>query len=217
MAHRGAAHLFASYFYGRFGEEGTRALVAQPLNGTAGFDAALVELGSDLNFEDIFGGWLADNYLGTETPALAAVYEDYPVAVESSVQQFGADYILLRGAGDLRIQFAGTTATPLLDVSPHSGQFFWWSNRADESLTTLTRAFDLSVVSDTNPVTLTYWVWYDVEPGYDYVTVEASADGGERWQTLVTPSGTSDNSRGNNPGWGYTGQSGDPPGWIQEM
>ncbi|MCP3884407.1 MAG: hypothetical protein GY700_02825, partial [Propionibacteriaceae bacterium] len=91
-----------------------------------------------------------------------------------------------------------------------------WSNRVDESLTTLTRAFDLSVVSDTNPVTMTYWVWYDVEPGYDYATVEASTDGGERWQTLTTPSGTSDNSHGNNPGWGYTGQSGDPPGWIQE-
>ena len=51
-AHRGAAYLFATYFHERFGDEGTRALTAQPLNGTAGFDAALAELGADLTFED---------------------------------------------------------------------------------------------------------------------------------------------------------------------
>jgi hypothetical protein len=228
VAQRGAAYLFLSYFYERFGDAGLRALAAQPLNGTAGFDAVLTGLGDPRTFEDLFAGWLADNYLGTATPALAAVYEDYPVTLESSVQQFGADYILLRGADDLRVQFAGATATPLLNVSPHGGNFFWWSNRADESLTTLARAFDLSVISDTAPmtstavvtsteaVTLTYWVWYDVEAGYDYVTVEASVDGGERWQTLLTPSGTDDDPHANNPGWAYTGQSGDPPGWIQE-
>ncbi|NIQ55872.1 MAG: hypothetical protein GWN71_21635, partial [Gammaproteobacteria bacterium] len=43
-AHRGAAFLFATYFHERFGDAGTRALVAQPLNGAAGFDAALAEL-----------------------------------------------------------------------------------------------------------------------------------------------------------------------------
>jgi len=240
VAHRGAAYLFAAYFHERFGDEGTRALVAQPLNGIAGFDAVLAELNTDLTFEDLFAEWLAANYLDgepgvnvprygydtldLERPAPVASYENYPLTMETSVQQFGADYILLRGNDDLRIQFTGTTTTPLLDLSPHSGRFFWWSNRADESLTTLTRAFDLADISDGEPITLTYWAWYDIEPGYDYATVEVSADpsvdsgyhGGEQWRTVSTPSGTADDPHGNNPGWGYTGRSDDPPGWIQE-
>ena len=227
--HRGAAYLFATYFHERFGDAGTRTLVAQPLNGTAGLDAALAELETDLTFEDLFAEWLAANYLdgepGVDDPrygyatldpkqaAPAAIYKTCPVTVETSVQQFGVDYILLRGDDDLHVRFIGATATPLLELLPHSGHYFWWSNRADGSQTTLTQAFDLS---DVEQATLTYWTWYDIEPGYDYGTVEVSTDGGEQWQVLSTPSGTGDNPHGNNPGRGYTGQSGDPTGWIQE-
>ena len=229
-AHRGAAFLFATYFHERFGDEGTRALAAQPLNGAAGFDAALAELEAGLTFEEFFAEWLAANYLDSDPgassprhgyatldldrPAAAAITEDYPVAVEGSVEQLGADYILLRGNDDLTIWFTGGMATPLLEVLPHSGRTFWWSNRADESLTTLTRAFDLSTVEQ---ATMTYWTWYDIEQGYDYATVEVSMDGGERWQMLSIPSGTDADPHGNNPGWGYTGLSGSPPGWIQEQ
>ncbi len=237
-AHRGVAYLFATYFHERFGNAGTQALVAQPLNGTAGFDAVLADLDAGLTFEDLFAEWLAANYLDSEPevaipqytyatldlerPAPAAVYENYPVTVELSVQQFGADYTLLRGDDDLRVRFTGATATPLLDLLPHSGRSFWWSNRADESLTTLTRTFDLSNVEQ---ATLTYWTWYDIEPGYDYATVEVSTDpplrsggvgGGKHWRVLSTTSGTDADPHGNNPGWGYTGQSGDPPAWVQE-
>lgn len=224
--HRGAAYLFATYFHERFGDEGTRVLVAQSLNGAAGFDAALADLDGDLTFEDFFAEWLAANYLDSEPgadaarhayttldlerPACAATYEEYPVTVELSVQQFGADYILLRGDDDLRIQFAGATTTPLLNVLPHSGRYFWWSNRADESLTALTHAFDLSGVGQ---ATLGYWMWYDVEPGYDYATVGISTDAGQHWQVLSTLSGTDADPHGNNPGWGYTGHS---EGWVRE-
>lgn len=225
LAHRGATSLFTTYFHEQFGDAGTRALTAQPLNGTAGFDAALAEIGTGRTFVALFGEWLAANYLDSvpggdarysyatldvTPPALATIYDSYPSAEELSVQQFGADYILLRGDSDLRVRFSGATATPLLGLTPHSERTFWWSNRADESLTTLMRAFDLSGVKR---ATLTYWTWYDIEEGYDYVTVEASADGGASWQALRTPSGTDANPHGNNPGWGYTGRS---AGWIQE-
>jgi immune inhibitor A len=235
LAHRGAAYLFVTYFRERFGDEGTRALVSQPLNGFAGFDATLAELGTDMRGEDLFADWLVANYVDMEAqardtpeatpaqygyntlevhrPVPAATCEDYPVTLDASVQQFGADYVLLQGGDDLQVQFTGAKSTPLLDMSPHSGDFFWWSNRADESLTTLTQAFDLSA---TEKAMLTYWTWYDIEEGYDYATVEISTDGGEQWQVLSTPSGTSDNPHGNNPGHGYTGQSSDPPGWLQE-
>lgn len=219
---RGAAYLFAVYFHERLGDEGTRKLAAQPLDGVAGFDATLASLDEGLTLEELFAGWLAANYLDgepatygyatldLERPALAAIHQSYPVTMESSVQQYGADYILLRGDDDVRIEFTGTTVTPLLDVPPHSGRHFWWSNRADESLTTLTRAFDLSGVEQ---ATLTYWTWYDLEPGYDYATVEVSSDGGEQWQTLSVPSGSDADPNGNNPGWGYTGNS---AGWVRE-
>ena len=231
VAQRGAAYLFAVYFHERFGDEGTRALVAQPLNGAAGFDAVLKEIDAGLGFEDLFAEWLVANYLDLEPqlggedpqygyatldlerPTPAAIYQDYPVTVTSSVQQFGADYVRLQGEDDLRIRFTGAITIPLLGLIPHSGRHFWWSNRADESLTTLARAFDLS---DVEEATLTYWVWYDIEPGYDYATVEISTDAGQQWRMLSTPSGTGDDPRGNNPGWGYTGASGNSPGWVQE-
>ena len=224
--HLGAATLFATYFHERYGDAGTQALAAQPFNGVAGFDATLTGIGAGRTFEPFFAEWLAANYLDSTTagdasygyttldipqPAFAAVYESYPVAEESSVHQFGADYILLHGDSDLRVRFSGATATPLLNLSPHSERTFWWSNRADESLTTLTRGFDLSGVT---AATLAYWAWYDVEEGYDYVTVEVSTDGGESWNLLHTPSGTDANPHGNNPGWGYTGSS---DGWNQEI
>jgi len=228
-AYRGAAYLFATYFHERFGDAGTRALVAQPLNGEAGLNATLAELGAGITFEDLFAEWLAANVLDSdpiasslglsystldlEPPAPAAIYEDYPVVVEASVHQFGADYIVLRGRGDLTVQFTGATATPLLDVPPHSGRAFWWSNRADESLTTLTRALNLSGVEQ---ATLTYWAWYDIEPGYDYATIEISTNEGETWHPLASPSGTDANPHGNNPAWGYTGSSGVSPAWIHE-
>jgi hypothetical protein len=225
LAHRGAAALFAAYFHERFGDAGTRALTAQPLNGTAGFDGALAEIGAGRTFEALFAEWLAANYLDSipgrdarygyaslevARPALAATYDSFPVTEELTVQQFGADYLLLRSESDLRVRFSGATATPLLGLTPHSGATFWWSNRADESLTTLARPFDLAGVER---ATLTYWAWYDVEAGYDYVTVEASVDSGASWQALRTPSGTDADPHGNNPGWGYTGSSG---GWLQE-
>ncbi len=200
-AQREAAFLFAAYFHEQFGDAGTRALTAEPLNGTAGFDAVLAELDAGLTFEDLFAEWLAANYLDREQTALAAIYENYPVTLDTSVRQFGADYILLRGDTDLRVRFTGATRTPLLDAlprrdTPHNEHHFWWSNRADESLTTLTHPFDLSGVER---ATLTYWTWYDIEPGYDHVTVEVSTDDGEQWQIRS-----------------YTGQSGAPPGWIWE-
>jgi len=216
-AQRGAAFLFAAYFHERFGDAGTQALTAEPLNGVAGFDAVLAELDEGITFEGFFADWLAANFLDLGSsyspatpelaqPGLAALYENYPVTMDTSVQQFGADYILLQSDADLHVRFTGVTQTSLLNTlprrdTPQGERSFWWSNRADESLTTLTRPFDLSGVER---ATLTYWTWYDIEPGYDYTTVEVSTDGGKQWQILSPP------------GWNYTGKSGAPPEWIQE-
>jgi hypothetical protein len=81
---------------------------------------------------------------------------------------------------------------------------------------TLTRSFDFREVE--GPITMSYWTWYDLEESYDYLYVEASRDN-ERWEVLITPSGTPEDPVGNSFGWGYNGASGggESPGWIQEQ
>lgn len=225
---REAVRLFAAYFHQQFGDEGTRLLTAEPANGIVGINATLDQMDTGLDFEDLFASWLAANYLdhmsepGVEDPRLsyvdvdvapptpAAVPETFPMEMETTVQQFGADYIVLQGDVDLSIRFEGRTQTPLLNVASYSGQRAWWSYRADESLTTLTGRFDLTAAEE---ATLSYRIWYDIESDHDYATVAARAVDDEDWQILITPSGTDTDPHGNSPGWSYTGQSG---GWLQE-
>lgn len=223
---RQAAYLFAMYFHQRFGDEGTKILTSEPANGIRGIEAALKNLDPNLTFDDLFGDWLAANYLDSipnvdgshllytaldlPGPVPAAVHETYPVDIEATVQQFAADYIVLRGDADLRIQFTGQPETSSLSVSPYSGQRAWWSNRADESLTTLTRKIDLSGIGN---ATLVYRVWYDIEPHHDYATVSVRTRDDEDWHILRTPSGTNTDRCGNSPGWSYTGRS---DGWLLE-
>jgi hypothetical protein len=130
--------------------------------------------------------------------------------VATSVQQYGADYVVLRGDDDLEVEFTGRAETDHLGAAPHGGQCAWWSNQADASLATLTRPLDLSGV---RKATLSYWVWYDIEPHYDHAAVEVSTDAGQSWHNLPTPSGTDESPGCNTPGWSYTGKS---SGWIQE-
>jgi hypothetical protein len=81
---------------------------------------------------------------------------------------------------------------------------------------TFSRTFDLSDVS--GQIVFDYWVWYKIEEDWDYLYLVASADGGETWEILVTPSGTDTDPTGNSYGWAYTGNSGGgiEPVWIQE-
>ncbi len=135
--------------------------------------------------------------------------------VTNDVHQYGVDYISVTCPGSYTLHFEGSILTSLLPQDPHSGRYAYWSNKNDESDTTLTRSFDLTSYS--GPLTLTYWTWYDIEEGWDYVYLEASTDG-ENWEILTTPSGTGIDPQGSNYGWGYTGISGgiSTPAWIFE-
>jgi hypothetical protein len=224
----GAGYLFTSYFLDRFGSEATQALVAHPENSFDSVEAVLDELGTPMSHEDLFGDWVVANLLDDPTVADGRYgYEeidppssnievthresDYSVSTSSTVHQYGTDYVELRGEQPLVFHFTGSTQVGLMDTTAHSGRYLWWSNRSDESDTTLTRAFDFSGVSD--QVTLEFWAWYDIEENWDYAYVEVSTDGGETWDIVTTPSGTSTNPNLNSFGWAYTGRS---EGWIQE-
>ncbi len=230
-AHYGSAYLFMSYFLDRFGEELTQAVVASPADGPAGFDEALAAAGYDQRFDDVFADWLIANYLDSltledgrygylrENPrqvALEGRYRSYPVREEMTVCQYGADYFELSGRGDVVIDFCGATEARLAATDAHSGRFTWWSHRADDSDVRLTRAFDLSALSE---ATLEFWLWYDIEDGYDYGYVEVTADGGATWHILEGEHSRDYNPVGNAFGVGLTGKSGDPEtaAWVREQ
>jgi len=157
--------------------------------------------------------------------AMEARYRSFPVREEATVNQYAADYFELSGRGDVLIDFCGATETRLAATAAHSGRFAWWAHRADDSDTRLTRAFDLSDVSQ---ATLEFWLWYDLEEGYDYGYVELSTDGGATWHILEGEHSSDYNPVGNAFGVGYTGkskaqnsklkaQSVQEPGWVKEQ
>lgn len=225
----GASFLFAAYFLERFGEQALRSVVSQQANGMAGFEAVLTEYG--LTFDDVFADWVIANYL--DDPALAdgrygyrnltvgrphldETHADYPVQRSTTVHQYGADYIELQGQGDLTVTFAGSTQVKLVPNDLHSGKYFWWSNRGDSSDMTLTRAFDLTGLSQ---ATLRAWLWYDIEEDWDYAYIEVSTDGGQTWDILKGQYTTDSNPNGNSFGHGYTGKSGSADEaaiWVEE-
>lgn len=228
--HYGASYLFVSYFLARFGEDVTRRVVASPENGMAGFDAVLAEVGTPYRFDDIFADWVVANYL--DDPALgvgqwgyahlnaqpvepAARYNRYPLDEAGEVRQYATDYLVFEGKGDLTVGFEGDTTVKIAPNTPHSGTFQWWSNRGDDSDMTLTRTFDLSAVT---AATLRFWVWYDIEPGWDFAFVSVSRDGGETWEILPGRYTSTDNPSGNSFGHSWSGVSGGgvTPEWVQE-
>lgn len=121
----------------------------------------------------------------------------------------------LDGVSALNVDFSAPTTTQLVPTNAHSGQGMWYGNRADNSDTTLTRAFDLSNVS---AATLHFWTWYHFESFWDYGYVMVSSDGGQTWTPLATDETTTEDPQQNAYGPGYTGRSGggDESEWVQE-
>lgn len=228
LAHYGGSFLFMAYFFQRYGEEMTKAAVADTENGIAGFNTALAENGFHERFQDVFADFLVANYLNdpaagsglwgyqdiTAGPVtLVERHSSYPAGQQATVYQYGGDYVELAGQGDVVVEFSGSTTVKVVDNQAHSGEYQWYSHRGDDSNTRLTRAFDLTGVSS---ATLQYWTWYDIETDWDYGYVEVSTDNGETWTILETPYSATTNPSGNAYGAGYTGSSGSGPAWIEE-
>lgn len=239
-AHYGQAFLFLKYFLDRFGAEATQALVANPANGLDSVDQTLATLGEvdpltgePVGADDLFRDWgvtllLQDgsvgdgryvmrDYSSQDRAEPSETLSECPgQPISRGVSQYGVDYIGIDCEGEHHLSFQGVTTAQVVPEDPHSGDYAYWSNRGDESDMTLTRTFDLSDVA--GPLELDYWVWYDIEEGYDYLYLEASIDDGQTWEIIQTPSGTGDDPSGNAYGWGYNGQSGGglQAEWINE-
>lgn len=231
--HYGAAYLFMTYFLERFGEDLMKAVVASPKNGIAGFDEALEQAGRPERFEDVFADWVIANYIDASDAdpegrygydmidlfdmSVAKSHRRYPASEAADVNQYGADYIELRTKAGvaLTIDFQGDAETPLVADEVSDG-YMWWSNRGDQSNSTLTRPVDLRGAVAPK---LTFRAWYEIEEGWDYAYVEASTDGGETWQILEGRTTTAENPVANAYGPGWTGASGGGrfgPEWIDE-
>ncbi|HET9588232.1 MAG TPA: hypothetical protein VFO91_05550 [Anaerolineales bacterium] len=232
-AHYGQSFLFLAYFLDRFGDEATKALTNNPENDLTSVDDTLAQLnitdpqtGNPVTADDVFMDWAATMYLMDGSVGDGRYdYSNYPNAPQvmpsegisscpqsagGTVNQYGIDYYTIDCTGSYTLHFTGSTVANLLPASAHSGDYFFWSNKDNESNMTLTREFDLSNASA--PITLSYWTWYDIEEDWDYLHLAASTDG-ESWEILTTPSGTDYDPSGQSYGWSYTGRSGD---WILE-
>ena len=162
------------------------------------------------------GRYVYHDYKDAPQVSATEKIETCPRAPEqASVNQYGADYIEISCAGDHALSFKGSTVAQILPADAHSGKEVLWSNKADLSDMTETREFDFSGVS--GPLDFSYWTWYDIEKGYDYLYLEASTDG-QHWNIIKTPSCTEKDDSGNSYGCGYTARSGggDQAAWINE-
>lgn len=232
--HYGSSFLFTAYLLDRFGEDTTKAVVADPLNGLNSLDDVFAkenlldkETGKTITSDSFFQDWTLANYLDdskiadgrygyqrlTSLPDFtksAATVACTSGAYKSEVSQYGTDYLLMNCDSPFTSNFSGVAANSILSVYPEDGSHYVWSNMADSSATTMTHEFDFTQVS--GPIDLNYDVWYDIEEDFDFAYLLASTDG-KNWQMLEMPSCTKQNSTGNNFGCGYNGQS---DGWLHE-
>lgn len=232
IPHYGASYLFMAYVLERLGADTLKLIIRSDANGVTGFDDALQSISDSRRFDDLFADWLVANYLDdtalvggrygyrdldVSQPKIERQHSAYPVTESASVHQYGSDYIELQGVGEfpLTVEFFGERITHLAPTTAHSGQWAWWSNRGDDSDTTLTRSFDLRSIES---ATLSAWLWYDIERDWDYAYIEVSTDGGSTWTIQDTAHSVMSNPNGNSFGPAYTGVSGgaDAPQWIEE-
>lgn len=229
----GAANLFMRYLYAQYtGHTGLVHLIrANPSNNLDAFVQTVAALRPDItSFRQLFGDWAVatlvndvrvgdgrytyDLLEGTRRPPGGlALLSSRPATTRvtsgvfgDTVSQFGVDYLELP-PGPLDLEFTGNLTVSLLGGMPQ-GRYSWWSVRGDNSLSTLTRAFDLRDVSS---MFLHVNMWYELEKDYDYAFVSVSTDGGNTWQTLEGRHTTRANPQGANYGHGYTGVSNATP------
>lgn len=225
--HYGLSQLFLRYMREQYtGDMGLAELI--DLNAGNNIDAfaqvAARKRPDIQNFDDLYADWAVANLLNDPRledgryaysllPQTVTPLEVQPGQQEASVHQYGADYLVLP-AGPGTFSFDGVDTVSLTGAAPAEGSGAWWSNRADQRVSTLTRAFDLRNVSQ---ATLELSAWYELERGYDYGFVSVSLDGGATWETLPGRTTTNDDPQGANFGNGLTGVSSAPGGDIGQV
>ncbi|PDW03794.1 immune inhibitor A domain-containing protein [Candidatus Viridilinea mediisalina] len=224
--HYGAAHLFMRYIYAQYaGEAQIRPLIrANAGKNLEAFVTLAAQTHPDIqSFGTLVANWAVANLIddpevgdgrytyatGHELPNLLTQrIRPVPVALgrhPGSLAQFGAAYMELPNNAS-HVSFEGASLVPLVGAQP-LGQSAWWSFYGDDSVATLTGAFDLR---ELERATLQFDAWYEIELDYDYAFVSVSTDDGLTWETLPGTLTTDYDPQGVNYGFGITGISGHP-------
>jgi immune inhibitor A len=185
----------------------------EPENGGLGVFAH--EFGHDLGLPDLYdtaggdngtgfwtlmsgGSWLnhGGDSIGT-TPGYMGPWEklqlgwlDYEVVrhgTDATVKLGPADRDSVNRAQAVAVVLPRKTVTEKFN-DPHSGSHEWWGGSADNLQNTLARPVDLTGKTSAS---MSAWLEYEIEEGYDYLYVEASENGSD-WTTLDTIDGASD-------------------------
>lgn len=233
--HYGAAMMFVSYFYDRYGADALRALSEDPApRGFTGFDDVLGQLDQP-GLDEFFADWaLANLMMNSELEDGRFGYESMPPAMPSAeplltisegpfhyegyLNQYGTDYFIVNLATDtptFELEITAPDTVPLVPAEANSGAWMWYSNRANNSRMSLTHRFDLSGVST---AALDFSMWFHMEEDWDYGYIMASRDG-QHWEPLETEHTTSTDPFGLSYGPAFTGFSADQgsaSGWLEE-
>ncbi|MBI5929200.1 MAG: immune inhibitor A [Chloroflexi bacterium] len=226
-AYYGAGYLFSVYLYERFGSDFIKALTLNPHDGLAAVYDTLQQTGQNTTLNELMIDWyiasLIDNpYVGdgryyyqtydlTTTPPLVdlgSVKREF--VYNSSANQYGADYLSVEFPGTYQLDFNGSTATPLVDVAPASGEWMWWSYNAVGAASSLTRTVDLTRVTG---ATLRYNLWWETGELPDYLHVLVSTNNGQRWDPLSGHHMQYPDGYSTAPGLHYSGYS---DGWVAD-
>ncbi len=230
--HYGAAFMFLKYFLDRFGENATKALVMNPANDMNSIDKVLdesqvkdYESKNTSKADELFRDWTITNFLQDgKLIDNRYGYKQYSPPVfspteliiddsdwqERDVKQYGTDYIEIKCKMNCSLEIDGQNTTRILPVGPYSGDYYFWSNKGDESDMTLSQTFDFTNIKGS--ISLQYFTWFDIEKDYDYVYLLATLDDNS-WKILRPARCSESNPTGANYGCGYTGKSN---GWVQE-
>jgi immune inhibitor A len=231
--HYGATYLFLEFLRGRTGGSYAfiNTLMSHGVDTLADIDAALRAAGYP-GIDDVLADFAAANALiGSSPPSPFTYPEDVRVRqparpasadrlsvggdLRSSVHPEAARYVGLPSASAYHVHFEAPSLARIVPTDPHSGQTFWWSDRADLMDSTMTHEVDLTGV---RRASLSFWTWYELEKDFDYSYIEVSSDGGARWTTVPTEATTAADPNGDNLGNGLTGVSGGgkEPAWVQQ-
>ncbi len=217
----GAGYTWLSYLSDRFGFNTVRGIAqnGRKLTGFQAVDYSLYANGQPgESSQTVFKQFVAANYLNRRSADPVYNYKNISARVErflglnpgetksETLNQWSAAYYnLVGGSNGFTLDFKGAPNVKLAGTGAHSGQQAWWSNRGDDSNTTLTRSVDLTGLQH---ATLKFWTWFDIEASFDWAYVEVSTDDGQTWQILPGQRYTTDLNPTNKAyGPGMTGQS----------
>jgi len=223
--HYGGAGLFFTYLYERFGASAMQAVSASEAGGLVSVDEALKSQGHE-GVDDFFADWVVANIAASPKAddgqwgyhmieagrAFHRTVSEYPFVHTDSIPPYSVDYFAVGQlkSDTLHLSLTLPATTRAVPTDAASGQRMWYSHRGDNSVTTLSREFDLTGVTSAE---LRYKTWYWYEDGWDFGYLMVSTDGAQTWDILSTPHSSTNNPHDTAFGAGYTGESG---GWLEE-